>query len=221
MSGARPRLPLPCIMLVTDGRAHDGRRLDDTVEAAIEGGVNVVQVRDKERPGGELYTVVERLVRLVRRRALVMVNERLDVALAAGADGVQLGGSALPTEAARRLAPDLLIGRAVHDSTCAGEASARGADLLLVGTIFASRSHPEISPAGPSLLRKVAATTHLPLVGIGGVTASNAAQVIGAGASGVAVVSEIVDAREPREATAKLVATVRAAWPTAPLHKRH
>jgi thiamine-phosphate pyrophosphorylase len=217
----RPRVPLPCIMLVTDRQACGERRLDEVVAAAVEGGVNVVQVRDKHAPSGELYMVVERVVAAVGSRALVLVNERLDVALAARADGVQLPQDAIPTEAARAVAPGLVLGRSVHELACAAEAAVRGADLLVVGTMFPSHSHPGVMPAGPSLLRKIAATVHVPLVGIGGITAANAAQVIGAGASGVAVITEILAALDPREAAAKLAAAVHAAWPTAPLHKRH
>ena len=221
MTDSRPRLPLPCVLLVTDRRACGERRLEEVVEAAVEGGVNVVQVREKDLPGGELYALVGRLISIVRSRALVMVNERLDVALAAGADGVQLGRDALPTETARALAPRLLLGRSVHDVACAAEAAVRGADLLVVGTMFASRSHPGEPPAGPSLLRKIPPNVSLPLVGIGGISAGNAAQVIAAGASGVAVITEILGALDPREAAAKLVQSVHDAWPTAPLHKRH
>ena len=224
----RPRLPLPCIMLVTDRHAAAERspvgsypRLDDVVGAAVEGGVNVVQVREKDLPSGELYELVARLIAIVGSRALVLVNDRLDVALATGADGVQLGTTALPTEAARPLAPALLLGRSVHDVACAAEAAARGADLLVVGTMFATSSHPGLSPAGPNLLRKIAAATHVPLVGIGGIGVANAHQVIAAGASGVAVISEILRAPDPREAAARLASAVQEAWPTAPLHKRH
>ena len=228
----RPRLPLPCIMLVTDRRAvaerspdatpsSPYRRLEDVVGAAVEGGVNVVQVREKDLPSGELYELVARLIAIVGSRALVLVNDRLDVALATGADGVQLGTTALPTEVARPLAPGLLLGRSVHDVACAAEAAARGADLLVVGTMFATSSHPGLSPAGPNLLRKIAAATHVPLVGIGGIGVANAHQVIAAGASGVAVISEILRAPDPREAAARLTAAVDEAWPTAPLHKRH
>ena len=217
----RPELPLPCIMLVTDRRRCGERRLDEVVGAAVEGGVNVVQVREKDLPSGELYDLVTRLISVVGSRALTMVNERLDVALAAHADGVQLPADALPTEAARPLTSELLLGRSVHDVACGAEAAARGADLLVVGAMFATHSHPGLPPAGPSLVRKIATTTTLPLVGIGGVTAANAAQVIGAGASGVAVISEILGALDPREASARLAAAVHAAWPTAPLHKRH
>jgi thiamine-phosphate pyrophosphorylase len=208
-------------MLVTDRHACGDRLLDEVVQAAVEGGVNVVQVREKDLPGGELYDLVTRIIHAVRPHALVFVNERLDVALAAGADGVQLGATALPIEAARPLADPMLLGRSVHEVSAAGEAAARGADLLLAGTIFASNSHPGIPPAGPPLIRKMAAATTVPLIGIGGITAANAGQVIAAGASGVAVITEILRALDPRAAAAKLVAAIEEAWPTAPLHRRH
>lgn len=221
MSLGRPELPLPSVMLVTDRRMCGDRRLEDVVQAAVEGGVNVVQVREKDLPSGELYELVLRVIGVARPRAVVMVNDRIDVALAAGADGVQLGMSAMPLEAARRIAGHLMIGRSVHDVSCAAEAGARGADLLLVGTIFASASHPGIQPAGPSLIRKIAATTSVPIIGIGGITAGNVGQVIAAGASGVAVIGEVWRALDPRAAASKLVAAANEAWPTAPLHRRH
>lgn len=217
---APPRLPLPCVMLVTDRRLCGERRLEDVVGAAVEGGVNVVQVREKDLPSAELYALVVRLMSVVGNRALVTVNDRVDVALAARADGVQLGMHGLPTEVARPLSPRLLLGRSVHDVSGAAAATSGGADLLVVGTMFASDSHPGMLPNGPTLLRKIGAAVTLPLVGIGGIGTANAAQVIGAGASGVAVVREILGALDPREATAKLAAAVHAAWPTAPLHKR-
>ena len=87
--------------------------------------------------------------------------------------------------------------------------------------MFVSRSHPGLNPAGPPLVRKVAAISTVPLIGIGGITPANATQVISAGASGVAVISAITMAPDPKDAAARLVAAVNEAWPTPPLHKRH
>lgn len=221
MTTARPVLPLPIVMLVTDRTACGERRLEDVVEAAVEGGVNVVQLREKDLSAGDLYGLSLRLRQIVGTQALLLVNDRVDVALAAGAHGVELGGTSLPTEVARKLAPDLVIGRSVHDVAHAAQAIQDGADLLVVGTMFASRSHPGQAPAGPSLMRKVAAICTAPLIGIGGITPANATQVIAAGASGVAAISTITMAPDPRDAAKRLVAAVQDAWPTAPLHKRH
>jgi len=208
-------------MLVTDRHACGGRRLEDVVAAAVEGGVNVVQVREKDLPAADLYGLALRLRQVVGTQALLLINDRIDVALAAGAHGVELGTNSLPTPVARTLVPDSLIGRSVHSVTHAAEAVADGADLLVVGTMFASRSHPGMMPAGPSLIRKAAALATVPIIGIGGITAANATQVIAAGASGVAVIRSISEATDPREAASRLVAAVQEAWPTAPLHKRH
>jgi thiamine-phosphate pyrophosphorylase len=221
VSSLRPVLPLPIVMLVTDRKACGARRLEEVVEAAVEGGVNIVQLREKDLPAGDLYGLALRLRQIVGTQALLLVNDRVDVALACGAAGMELGGTGLPTEIARRLAPELVIGRSVHDVAHAAEAVADGADLLVVGTMFASRSHPGLSPAGPTLIRKVAALSTVPLIGIGGITPANATQVIAAGASGVAAISAITAALDPRDAAVRLVAAVNEAWPTAPLHKRH
>jgi thiamine-phosphate diphosphorylase len=191
------------------------------VEAAVEGGVNVVQLREKDLPAAELYGLALRLRQIVGTQALLLVNDRVDVALAAGAHGVQLAGNSLPCDVARTLAPDLLIGRSVHDVAHAATAITDSADLLVVGTMFASRSHPGLTPAGPSLVRKVAALSTVPLIGIGGITAANATQVIAAGASGVAAITAVSQAPDPRDAASRLVAAVNEAWPTAPLHRRH
>ena len=125
--------------------------------------------------------------------------------MAADADGVQLGEEALPVSAARRVAGEkLLIGRSVHSVEGAVEAEREGADLLVVGTIFATASHPGARPAGVSLLREVASRVRIPFIGIGGIDASNAAQVVGAGAVGVAVIRSVLAASDPEEAARNL-----------------
>jgi thiamine-phosphate diphosphorylase len=152
VSERRPVLPLPIVMLVTDRHACGDRRIEDVVEAAVEGGVNMIQLREKDMPAADLYGLALRLRQIVGTQALLLVNDRIDVALAARAHGVELGSNGLPTEIARTLASGLVIGRSVHDVAHAGEAVADGADLLVVGTMFASRSHPGMTPAGPSLI---------------------------------------------------------------------
>ena len=122
------------------------------VAAAVEGGVNLVQLRAKEMPGGQLLSLAKELRRAVGDRALLIVNERVDVAAAARADGVQLGEEALPVSAATALlAPGSLVGRSVHSAEGADRAVSDGADFLVVGTMFATESHPGEAPAGPAL----------------------------------------------------------------------
>src|SRR5690606_17494468 len=131
---------------------------------------------------GPLLALAERLRDITRRRALLFVNDRVDVALACGADGVQLGEDALPVAAARKVTGRrLLIGRSVHSAAGAEEAARAGAALLVAGTIFPSSSHPGEPAAGPGLLAEVRARVEVPLLAIGGVTAANAGSVTAAG----------------------------------------
>jgi len=192
--------------VVTDRQVCGGvRGLLERVAAAVRGGANMVQLREKGLPGGELLRLALDLRRITEGRALLFVNERVDVALACGADGVQLGEEALPVAAARRVAGErLLIGRSVHSLEGAIEAEREGADLLVVGTIFATASHPGARPAGVSLLREVASRVSIPVVGIGGIEASNTAQVVEAGAAGVAVIRSVLAAPDPEEAARTL-----------------
>ena len=183
------------------------------VTEAVAGGVDLVQLREKDLSNEELLELTGTLLEAIGGRAKLIVNERADVALAAGAQGVQLGESGPPVSEARKtLGGDALIGRSVHSLQSAAQAEADGADFLLVGTMFASRSHPGEAPAGPGLIQQVSANSRLPLIGIGGITPENAGQVIGAGASGVAVITNILAAEDPKAAAAKLKEAICQAW---------
>ena len=199
----RPKvaLPNPCLCLVTDrGLLPDGSLADAVIEA-VAGGVTMVQVREKDLPGGPLLDLARELTERIAGRALLIVNERVDVALAVEADGVHLGEQALAVGDARRLAgPDLLIGRSVHAVEAATKAEEDGADYLIAGAIFPTRSHPGREPGGPALVRRIAGAVRIPVLGIGGVTPRNVAGVMDAGAAGVAVISSILAAERPREA---------------------
>jgi thiamine-phosphate pyrophosphorylase len=207
------KLTLPCLCLVTDRGLCRDTPLEEKVAQAVEGGVNLVQLREKDLPGGELLRLGERLREVTRGRALLFVNERVDVALLCGADGVQLGEEALPAGAVRRLVGDgLLIGRSVHSLEGALQAQEDGADLLVVGTIFPTASHPGTQPAGVGLLSEIARRVAIPLLAIGGVKAGNAPQVIEAGASGAAVISAILASPEPKRAAQELWQALQATW---------
>lgn len=200
----RPRLPNPCLCLVTDRRLGDEATLVGRIADAVAGGVDLVQLREKDLPGGRLLELAHRINEVIGGSALLVINERVDVATAA-ADGAQLGEEALPIPEARRiLGPDSLIGRSVHSLEGARQAQDQGADFLLVGTMFASRTHPGDEPAGPELVRAINAQCSLPLIGIGGIEVSNAGQVMDAGASGVAVISSILASPNPKDAARRI-----------------
>ena len=124
------------------------------VARAVEGGVDLVQLRDKDLPGGELLALARELLRALEGRAPLVINERVDVAVAAGAQGVQLGEDALSVEEARKiLPPQAWVGRSVHSVDGAIDAENAGADFLVVGTMFATGSHPGAVASGPELMR--------------------------------------------------------------------
>ena len=206
-------LSFPALCLVTDRRRCSRRRIEDVVAAAVDGGVGLVQLREKDMSASELYSLALRLKAMVEGRALLFVNDRLDVALAAKADGAQLGESALPFDAARYVADGrLLLGRSVHSVDGAVAAETQGADLLTLGTLFPTASHPDAQTGGLELVRNVAAAVSVPFVGIGGVTALNAGDVVAQGASGAAVISAITTSPDPAAASAALLAGMRSAF---------
>ncbi|HWE62537.1 MAG TPA: thiamine phosphate synthase [Chloroflexota bacterium] len=218
-----PRLQLILDLEVVAGSGHDPVQL---ACAAVAGGVGAVHLRSRACPAGALLEWASRLRVALAGRALLLVNDRLDVALAAAADGVQLPGVGLPPAAARALArtwqqgagtashealagwesrtQPLLIGCSVHDAAAARMATGDGADFLLVGTVFASHSHPERAPGGDTLVRAVRAATTLPLIAIGGITPVTAAHAMAAGADGVAVMRAVIEAPDPTAAAGAL-----------------
>ena len=213
-----PPLPLPCLCLVTDRTVADERTLVERVGEAVAGGVNMVQLREKDLPGNRLLELALAIKQKIAGRALLIINERADVAAAADADGIQLGEQALPLAAARQfVGPGSLIGRSVHSPEGALRAQADGAHFLVVGTMYASPSHSEVAPAGPGLLRRIAQLPEqkiapLPLIGIGGITVQTVGEVIQAGASGVAVITSILASPDPQQQARQLILTMLDAW---------
>jgi thiamine-phosphate pyrophosphorylase len=176
-------------------------------ELAIAGGARVVQVRVKDRPAGEVLEAARRIVARAAGRALVLVNDRADLALLAGADGVHLGDEDLPVADARRLVgPDLLVGRTTRTLDEARAALAAGADHVGFGPIFGTRSKAlTVAPRGLAPLREVAARLHAPVVAIGGITAATIAEVAAAGAACAAVIDDLFGHGDA-EARARLLA---------------
>ena len=203
----------PLLCLVTDRRRCGGRALEEVVEAAVSGGVDIVQLREKDMPAGPLLDLALRLRQITASRASLFVNDRIDVALASGADGVQLGENSIPVEAARSLVGgDLLIGRSVHAVESAIDASRAGADMLVFGTVFATASHPDAQPTGVDPLVELSRQEVVPLLGIGGITADNVGAVVQAGASGAAVITAITEGPDPHDDARALRKAMTDAW---------
>jgi thiamine-phosphate pyrophosphorylase len=182
------------LYLCTDRALAGDRSLAALVEAAIAGGVTMVQLREKEMNTRDLLEAARSMRALTARLGVpLVINDRVDVALAAGADGVHLGGGDMPVEAARRLAGGkLFIGATARSVEAARAAKAAGADYLGVGAMFPTGTKSDTVVIGPAALRAIKEATGLPVVGIGGINARNATSVIRAGADGVAAVSAIL-----------------------------
>src|SRR6184192_213374 len=187
---------LPRLILVTDRRATDRDLLE-----ALGAGLPAVQLREKDLPGRPLLALAERLrAATARTGALLFVNDRIDVALAAVADGVQLGTGSVPVEVARRLLPaGALVGVSTH---ALGEAAA-GADFALFGPVWETPS--KAGAQGEARLQEAVRAAAIPVLAIGGVTAARVPAVRAAGAAGVAVIRAILAAPDPGAATRALL----------------
>jgi thiamine-phosphate pyrophosphorylase len=187
---------VPRLVLVTDRQATAGRELVDVVCAVLDAGLPAVQLREKDLSGAAVFALAERLrSETAARGALLFVNERVDVAVAVGADGVQLGHGALSLADARRLMPSgALGGVSTHEAVAANEA-----DFLVFGAVYPT---PGKSAVGVAPLRAaVDAARPVPVLAIGGITAAQVPEVRAAGAAGVAVIRAILGAPDPAAAT--------------------
>jgi thiamine-phosphate pyrophosphorylase len=207
-----PRLDLS-VYLVADPTATRGRDLVQVVAAAVAGGATLVQLRAKDVPTRGMVEAARALVALLHPRGVpLLVNDRVDVALAAGADGAHVGQDDLSAADARRLlGPDALLGVSATTLDEARRADARAADYVGAGPVFPTGSKADAAPPlGLDGLRAVCAATPLPVVAIGGIGVANAAAVIGAGVAGVSVISAICGADDPAGAARALAAAVHA-----------
>jgi thiamine-phosphate pyrophosphorylase len=207
---------IPLLYLVTDRRLAAGRSLVDVVDvvhAALDGGADGVQLREKDLLGAELLRLASALRELTARyRATFLVNDRIDVALAAGADGVHLPRDGFPVADARRLiGPGRLIGVSTHAPAEVAAAASDGADFAVFGPVYDTPSKAAFGPPrGIEGLRAArAASGAFPLLAIGGITAERVGAVRAAGAAGVAVVAAIMAADDPARAPRELAAALR------------
>lgn len=189
-------------MLVTDRVPMGGGddRLVEAVAAAVEGGVNAVQLREKDLARRDLALLAARLRASIGGSALLIVNGNADVASEVAADGLHLPAGA---EFAR---PDgvALVGRSVHSVEAAVQAEREGADYVIAGPIFETSSHRGVAAAGVRLISAVVASVSVPVLAIGGITAARVPDVLSAGAGGVAVISAVLSAKSPAAAARTL-----------------
>jgi thiamine-phosphate pyrophosphorylase len=203
------------LYVITDEALAGGRSHEEQTRAALAGGAGVVQLRDKTALTRRLYEAAVAMRELCRAAgALLIINDRLDVALAAGADGLHVGPDDLPVAVARRLlAPGMVLGASAGTVEEAVAAERDGADYLGTGAVYEARGSKADAgpPVGPARVAEVCRAVRIPVVGIGGIKAENAAAVIAAGAAGVAVITGVVAAPDIAAAARRVVETVRGA----------
>jgi len=195
------------LYLVTDRTLSRGRTSKEVVAAAARGGVTCVQLREKHCSTREFVREASSLQPLLHHHRIpLIINDRLDVALAIGADGVHLGQSDMHIDHARRLVGEkMIIGISVENLDDAIVAEQEGADYIGISPVFATDTKVDTAaPLGLEGIRRIRKAVKIPLVGIGGINVGNAADIIRAGADGIAVVSAIVSAACPEIAAAEL-----------------
>jgi thiamine-phosphate pyrophosphorylase len=191
--------------LVTEPR-RGAEELIRAVAMALDGGVDWVQLRDKSASAATLHAQAAQLLTAVHQHgSQLSVNDRLDVALAVGAEGVHLAGQSLPVaEAVRLAAGRLLVGRSVHSLDEATAAAAQGADYITFGHVFPTTTHPGLPPRGLNELKAIVDAVEVPVLAIGGITEDNLEDVLATGCAGVAVISAILSDPDPSRAASRL-----------------
>ena len=195
------------LYLVTDRDLSYRRSLEEIVCEAVEGGVTMVQLREKDAPTGEFVELGRRLMSVLKPLGVpLIINDRVDVALAVDADGVHIGQSDMPYEDARRLlGPDKIIGLSVENMNDLRKANELDVDYVGISPIYGTPTKTDTAePFGLEGLRRAVGLSAHPTVAIGGMNASTIGEVFEAGADGVAIVSAICSAASPRQAAAEL-----------------
>lgn len=195
------------LYLVADAEYAAGRDLISLIEAAVRGGVTLVQLRGKDLPFRDFLDMARTAVaRLKKHHVPLLINDRVDIAMASGAAGVHLGQDDMPVAFARKvLAPRTIIGVSVNSVEEACEAERLGADYLGLGPIYPTGTKATALPVlGPEGIRAVKARVTVPIVAIGGISSLNACEVRAAGANGIAVVSAVLGAADVKKAAREL-----------------
>lgn len=200
------------LYLITDRCQTMGRSLISVVREALEGGARAVQLREKDLSGRELFKLAEEMRQITREYgARLLINDRLDIALAVDADGVHLGAASLPVDSARRiLGPHRLIGYSAHSMHEAVQAGADGADFVTFGPVFYTPSKAAYGdPLGVELLRSAGEALAIPVFALGGLKRENIADVMAAKVHGIALISAVLSAADPKTEAASLLKMIK------------
>ena len=204
---------MPCdLYVVTDGKLRERLTHKQIAKEAVSGGADVIQLRDKEMTGRELFIAACEIRDITRiAGTLFIVNDRIDIALASGADGVHLGQNDLPLYEARQLAPeDFILGISVGSVVEAIHAEAGGADYVALSPVFGTGTKPDAGPGhGTPLITAIKQNISIPGIGIVGIRKENVREVLASGADGIAVVSAVISSDDIAKATRELKSLIR------------
>lgn len=190
---------------VTDRSWLHGRTLAEVVEEVILGGATMVQLREKDKTPDEILASAREIAPVCKKYGVPFImNDSIELARAAGADGVHLGQSDVPGDNVRELAGDLILGLSANTVESAGRAQALGADYLGVGAVFGTTTKHDARHLSPEALRKITSAVDVPVVAIGGISADNILQLTGCGMQGAAIVSALFAQDDPRQAARDL-----------------
>jgi len=200
------------LYVILDTQALRGRRHSEVARQVISGGARIIQLRDKITMKKKLLPLAQELKEICAEfDVLFIINDYLDIALATGADGLHIGQEDLPVAVARKLLPvDKSLGCSVTTVAQAVKAQAEGADYIGVGAMFPTPSKEKIKVVGLKRLREVKKAVSIPIVAIGGITLDNAAEVMSAGADSIAVISAVLGAKDPEQATGEIIEQLEA-----------
>lgn len=194
------------LYLVTDREVIGDRNIISCIEEAIIGGVTIVQIREKNTPTENFYKIAEKIKKITDKyKVPLIINDRLDIALAINADGLHVGQSDMPAEVARKLlGPDKILGVSAATMEEALKAQRDGADYIGVGAVFPTNSKDDARLVSLDLLSKIKKEVKIPVVGIGGINHENLVKTMETGIDGVAVISAILSKENIADAARKL-----------------
>ena len=211
----RLRLPVLCFV-ASSANVKDGD-VEAAITDAVAGGATMVMLREPGMAAGALAQLATRVRSITRGKALLVIHDRVDVAQAVEADGVQLAEDGLATRAARGLMGKYtVLGRSADDHSTALQATAEGAEWVLAGPIFKSTSQPSEKPTGSKLIADIVEDSSIPVIAIGGISVDNVPEVVKSGAAGIAVLSAVSGVEDRKAATQALKTALDEAWANRP-----
>lgn len=203
-----PKPPFLC--LITDRNKTCGRPITDIVKYAVDGGVNIVQIREKDLSDDELYELTFKIKNIIQKQAILIINSNLKIALSSGADGLHLSENAdLPKTFNNN---QMILSKALHSSKINSVKDTKLIDLLVIGNIYQTSTHPNRKPKGIKIISELKNKTKIPYIGIGGINESNIEPIINNGAHGIAVISEILESQNPKITSKNIYNKLNQAW---------